>query len=66
MADTQAPDYEPPSPCISVCVLDEADICMGCFRSADEIAAWIGYSPADKREVIKRCNQRVSDHYNWS
>lgn len=57
---------DPPSPCISVCVLDEQDICLGCFRSANEIAAWMGYSAADKRDVIMRCQQRMASHYGWS
>ena len=29
------------SPCISVCALDEEDICMGCFRSLREISDWV-------------------------
>ena len=29
------------SPCISVCVLDaDGALCLGCFRTLDEIAAW--------------------------
>ena len=33
-------EIDPESPCISVCLLDENDICTGCFRSADEITDW--------------------------
>jgi uncharacterized protein len=30
-----------PSPCISVCRIDEASgLCVGCSRTLDEIAAW--------------------------
>lgn len=29
-----------PSPCVSLCKLDDDDICTGCFRSADEITDW--------------------------
>ena len=30
-----------PSPCISVCVIDPGtDLCAGCLRTLDEIAAW--------------------------
>lgn len=29
------------SPCIGVCKLDEkSNLCIGCFRSSDEIAKW--------------------------
>jgi len=28
------------SPCIRNCCLDKQDICLGCFRSLDEIMQW--------------------------
>ncbi|MEX1032521.1 MAG: DUF1289 domain-containing protein, partial [Cellvibrionaceae bacterium] len=28
------------SPCISICLLDEEDICVGCYRSGSEISRW--------------------------
>ena len=32
---------DPPSPCVSVCTLDSATgYCLGCLRTAGEIAAW--------------------------
>jgi len=49
---------EPQSPCISVCLLDEQDICLGCFRSADEITDWLMASPQQKLEILERCVQR--------
>lgn len=42
----------PMSPCISVCVLNEADICTGCYRTLDEIVDWPSMSPVDKRAVL--------------
>ena len=30
-----------PSPCISVCLLDNNDVCVGCYRTADEITEWM-------------------------
>ena len=50
-----------PSPCISVCVLDENDICQGCYRSAAEITDWFMSSTDDKREVLRRCRERMSE-----
>ena len=29
-----------PSPCRSLCRLDEADLCTGCGRSRDDIRRW--------------------------
>lgn len=44
----------PQSPCISICVLDEKDICQGCFRSAQEITDWFMESADGKQEIIER------------
>ena len=57
-------ETEPKSPCISVCVLDANDICEGCYRSATEITDWVMSSPEQKREIIRRCRQRMKDSYS--
>lgn len=49
---------EPASPCISVCALDENDICMGCFRSGAEITDWFTASPEEKRDILRRSAER--------
>jgi len=41
------------SPCIRKCTLDDDDICVGCFRSLDEICAWGGASNDQRREVLE-------------
>ena len=51
-------DREPESPCISVCALNDDDICMGCYRSADEITDWFMVSVDQKREILARAEQR--------
>jgi len=48
----------PPSPCIAVCALDEHDICMGCFRSADEITDWFMATAVQKRGILQRAHDR--------
>jgi predicted Fe-S protein YdhL (DUF1289 family) len=49
----------PPSPCISVCVIDpRTGWCQGCRRTMEEIAGWIGYSPEQKRAVLARLPER--------
>jgi predicted Fe-S protein YdhL (DUF1289 family) len=41
-----------PSPCNSICRMDEATgCCQGCARTLPEIAAWAGLDEADKRRV---------------
>jgi len=49
-----------PSPCVSVCRMDaRTQLCEGCFRTLDEIAAWSRMEDEDKREVWKFIGQRI-------
>ena len=47
------------SPCISICVLDEEDICEGCYRSALEITDWSTLDDEARRAVLVLCQQRA-------
>jgi len=48
-----------PSPCISVCRIDEASgLCIGCLRTLDEVAAWSTLDDAGKRAVWHAIAQR--------
>jgi len=38
-----------PSPCVRNCCLNERDICLGCFRSLQEICNW---SQTDNKQRI--------------
>ncbi|MEL7312950.1 MAG: DUF1289 domain-containing protein [Pseudomonadota bacterium] len=49
------------SPCISVCTLDDSDICMGCFRSLDEIIDWTMLDEAGKLQVLENVAQRAAE-----
>lgn len=49
-----------PSPCISVCRMDEATgLCEGCMRTLDEIAAWGMMDNRGKRAVWALIGQRA-------
>jgi len=49
------------SPCVGVCVLDESDVCIGCYRSSGEIMQWPGASDAEKREMLRQVGLRESE-----
>jgi predicted Fe-S protein YdhL (DUF1289 family) len=49
-----------PSPCVSICALDDEDICVGCFRSGREISDWGKLSDDEKRAVLARCAERAA------
>lgn len=50
------------SPCISICALDENDICIGCFRSGKEITDWGRVDNDGKRAILKNVAQRMAEH----
>jgi predicted Fe-S protein YdhL (DUF1289 family) len=47
-----------PSPCIDRCLVDEHDICEGCFRSVKEIGKWYKSSDEKKLKILKNCSER--------
>ena len=46
------------SPCIDICDLDDNNICVGCYRSIDEIVAWGSLDNTEKAVIIKLVNMR--------
>ncbi len=47
------------TPCIGVCSLDtKTGFCLGCWRSADEIAAWPDLDYDGKVEIVERLRAR--------
>ena len=41
------------SPCVHICLIHpEARICLGCHRTADEIASWSRMSPGERRDIM--------------
>lgn len=48
-----------PSPCVSICALDEDDVCTGCQRTVAEITLWGRMDNEERREVLKRCHERA-------
>jgi len=41
-----------PSPCIGICALDAMGYCVGCHRSGDEIAGWLGFHPQWRQHLM--------------
>lgn len=40
------------SPCMSICALDDKNVCVGCFRTSNEIKGWSNFSSEEKKAVI--------------
>lgn len=50
---------KPLSPCVNICVVHpEAGVCVGCYRTRDEIAAWGGLDNATRREIMEGLAER--------
>lgn len=48
------------SPCVKLCVLHpEARICLGCYRTGDEIAAWSRLTAEDRRRIMDTLPDRA-------
>jgi len=49
----------PPSPCVSICRLDErTGYCVGCFRDIDEIRDWMIMPPEERQTALRRIDER--------
>ena len=50
---------DPRSPCTAVCALDSASgYCRGCFRTIEEISAWLLIGPDEKRRILAEVELR--------
>ncbi len=47
------PSHAIPTPCIGICALDRAGLCMGCLRTMDEIAGWRDMSREQQHHAME-------------
>ncbi|RDV02395.1 DUF1289 domain-containing protein [Undibacter mobilis] len=49
------------TPCVKICTLDvKRRLCLGCGRTMDEIAAWAGMVPAERRRIMNELSERLA------
>ncbi len=51
------------SPCVDICRLDDQGYCVGCFRTGQEIADWLAYSPEQRSDIMKRLPARAGSRF---
>ena len=52
-------DTSVPSPCVSVCMIDDRNgLCLGCRRDIDEIRDWPILSADEKRAILAKIEER--------
>ncbi|WP_273825884.1 DUF1289 domain-containing protein [Pseudomonas asplenii] len=47
-----------PSPCVSLCRLDEQKICIGCFRHVEDIREWRSADDERRRVICAQARTR--------
>ena len=50
------------SPCVDNCCLNEEDVCLGCFRSLDEILGWRAVNNEQRQEFLALAIHRKEAH----
>ncbi len=49
-------------PCIRQCCLNEEDVCLGCFRTFDDMLQWNKSSSEEKMKMLKMAKERKKEH----
>ncbi len=42
----------PESPCVKICTLDDHNVCVGCFRTLEEIQLWSRMTPHEQWQIM--------------
>jgi len=53
----------PASPCVRDCCLDEAEVCLGCGRSLQEILRWHAASQEEREEILVAAKLRLQARF---
>ena len=48
------------SPCVSICRLDEKNICIGCGRTKKEIREWLIFSDKRRNKIMHRLGRKLT------
>jgi predicted Fe-S protein YdhL (DUF1289 family) len=52
-----------PSPCVNICQMDDdKTLCIGCFRTLDEIAQWSRAADSTKLAILAAVERRREAH----
>ena len=49
------------SPCVRDCCLDEADVCMGCGRTLQDILRWHAAPDEEREAILVAAKARVAE-----
>ncbi|GAA0833071.1 MULTISPECIES: DUF1289 domain-containing protein [Marinomonas] len=46
------------SPCVNLCLLNDDDVCVGCYRTGKEISTWGRLTAEEQRAVLVKVSER--------
>ena len=49
-------------PCIKKCCLNEDNVCLGCFRTFDDMLQWNKANIEEKTLMLKKAQKRKKEH----
>ena len=53
------------SPCIDVCSMDDSTgLCLGCYRTMDEIQQWWDLDNLQKQALVEQANARQEQQFD--
>ncbi|HEV2531795.1 DUF1289 domain-containing protein [Phenylobacterium sp.] len=53
MTEPAKPPAPIKTPCVQVCIVDgESGLCLGCYRTLQEVAAWARFSDAERAALM--------------
>ena len=54
------------SPCVGICSVDDlSGLCVGCFRTMDEISQWWDMNDAERNKVMSQLADRQMENANF-
>jgi len=54
------------SPCVRHCCLDDHDICLGCFRSLEEIKQWQAAANEQRQKILNNvASRKAQSKHSW-
>jgi len=51
------------SPCLGVCVIDDDEMCIGCFRLLTEIQWWPTFDQKERKHIVDACSERKKEYW---
>ena len=47
------------SPCVGICQLDKEKVCIGCYRTSEEITYWRIYTKEERAQALTKIAERA-------